>query len=52
MSLDGIRKAKAQMELNLARDMKNNREGFYRYSSQKRQVKESASLIKEKRELV
>ena len=25
---DGIRKAKAQMELNLARDVKNNMEGF------------------------
>ena len=38
---DGIRKAKAQMELNLARDVKNNMEGFYRYTGQKRQVKDS-----------
>jgi len=38
---DGIGKAKARMELNLARDAKNNK-GFYRYVSQKRKIKESA----------
>ncbi|GAB0209193.1 hypothetical protein GRJ2_003385000 [Grus japonensis] len=38
---DGVRKAKAQLELNLARDAKNNKKGFYRYVSQKRKVKES-----------
>ncbi|KAK4825509.1 hypothetical protein QYF61_000022 [Mycteria americana] len=38
---DGIRKAKAQLELNLAGDAKNNKKGFYRYVSQKRKVKES-----------
>ncbi|KFQ85226.1 hypothetical protein N337_10020, partial [Phoenicopterus ruber ruber] len=38
----GVRKAKAWMELNLARDAKNNKRGFYRYVSQKRKVKESA----------
>ena len=38
---DGIRKAKAQLELNLARDAKNNKKGFYRYVSQKRKVKKS-----------
>jgi len=38
---DGVRKAKAQVELNLARDTKNNKKGFYRYLSQKRLVKES-----------
>ncbi|KAK4830538.1 hypothetical protein QYF61_011676 [Mycteria americana] len=38
---DGVRKAKVQMELNLARDAKNNKKGFYRYVSQKRKVKES-----------
>ena len=37
---DGVRKAKAQLELNLARDAKNNNEGFYRHISQKK-VKES-----------
>ena len=45
---DGIRKAKAQMELNLARDMKNNKKGFYRYTGRRRQPKESVpSLINE-----
>ncbi|PKU39878.1 rna-directed dna polymerase from mobile element jockey-like [Limosa lapponica baueri] len=38
---DGVRKAKAQLELNLARDTQNNKKGFYRYGSQKRKVKES-----------
>ncbi|KFP99488.1 hypothetical protein N329_04107, partial [Haliaeetus albicilla] len=38
---DGVRKAKAQPELNLARDAKNNKKGFYRYVSRKRKVKES-----------
>ncbi|KFQ63779.1 hypothetical protein N334_06073, partial [Pelecanus crispus] len=38
---DGVGKAKAQLELNLARDVKNNRKGFYRYVSQKRKAKES-----------
>ncbi|KFZ67676.1 hypothetical protein N338_01599, partial [Podiceps cristatus] len=38
---DEVRKAKMQLELNLARDSKNNKKGFYRYVSQKRKVKES-----------
>jgi len=38
---DGVRKTKAQMELNLARDAVNNKKGFYRHVSQKRKVKES-----------
>ena len=38
---DGIRKAKAQMELNLARDVKDNKKGFYRYICRRRQAKES-----------
>jgi len=33
----GIRKAKVQMELNLARDVKNNRKGLYRYICQERE---------------
>ncbi|KGL92594.1 hypothetical protein N301_15996, partial [Charadrius vociferus] len=37
---DGVRKAKVQLELNLASDTKNNK-GFYGYVSQKRKVKES-----------
>ena len=38
---DGVRRSKAQQELNLARAAKNNKKGFYRYVSQKRKVKES-----------
>ena len=38
---DGVRRAKAWLELNLARDAKNNKAGFYRYMIQKRKVKES-----------
>jgi len=38
---DRVRRAKARLELNLARDAKNNKKGFYRYVSQKRKVKES-----------
>ncbi|KFP48026.1 hypothetical protein N323_07381, partial [Cathartes aura] len=38
---DGVRKAKEQLDLNLARDAKNNKKGFYRYVSQKRKVKEN-----------
>jgi len=37
---DGVRKAKVQMELNLARDARNNKKACYRYVSQKRKVKE------------
>ncbi|KAK4825589.1 hypothetical protein QYF61_000678 [Mycteria americana] len=42
---DGVRKAKVQLELNLARDAKNNNKGFYRYISQKRKVKESIPTL-------
>jgi len=38
---DGVRKAKARLELNLAGDAKNIKKGCYRYVSQKRKVKES-----------
>ncbi|KFQ86650.1 hypothetical protein N337_07878, partial [Phoenicopterus ruber ruber] len=41
LSRDGVRKAKVRMELNLARDAKNNKKGFYRFASQERKVKES-----------
>lgn len=40
MCRDGFREAKVQLELNLARDAKNNND-FYRYVSQKRKVKEN-----------
>ena len=36
---NGVRKAKVRLELNLARDAKNDKKGFYRYVSQKRKVK-------------
>ena len=39
---DRIRKAKAQMELNLVRDATDNKKGFYRYIGRRRQAKESA----------
>ena len=49
---DGIRKAKAQTELNFAREVKSNKKGFYRYTGQKKQVKESVPpLINEKGEM-
>jgi len=41
MCRDGIRKPKAQLELNLARDAKNSKNGFYRYIGQNRKTKES-----------
>lgn len=37
---DGVRKAKAQVELNLAKDAKNIR-GFHRYINQKKKTKET-----------
>lgn len=40
---DGVGKAKAQLELNLARDVKkNHKKGFYRCVGQKRKTKENA----------
>lgn len=49
---DRIRKAKVQMELNLARDVKSNKKGFYRYIDRRRQAQESVfPLINEMREL-
>ena len=39
---DRIRKANAQVELNLARDVKDNKKGFYRYIGRRRQAKEGA----------
>ena len=41
---DRIRKAKAQMELNLVRDVKDEK-GFYRYTGRRRQAKESVSPL-------
>ena len=36
----GVRKAKVQLELNLARGVKKDKKGFYRYISWKRKVQE------------
>ena len=44
---DEIRKTKVQFELNLVRDVKNNKQGFYRYFGQKRKVKENVLLLVE-----
>ncbi|KFO78572.1 hypothetical protein N303_07682, partial [Cuculus canorus] len=38
---DEVRKAKVQLELNLAREVKTNKKGFYRYINQKRKVIEN-----------
>ena len=52
MCRNEIRKAKAQMELKLARDVINYEKGFFIYIGQKRQAKESVPpLINEKGEL-
>ena len=45
-------KAKVQMELNLMRDVKDNKKGFYRYIGRRRRAKESVpSLMKGNGEL-
>jgi len=41
LCIDVVRRAKAHLELNLARVAKNNKKGFYSCVSQKRNVKES-----------
>ena len=49
---DRIRKANALVELNLARDVKDNKKGFYRYIGRRRQAKESVlPLMKGNEEL-
>ena len=49
---DRNRKSKAQMELNLVRDVKDNKKGFYRYIGRRRRAKESVPpLRKGNREL-
>ncbi|KFQ31696.1 hypothetical protein N332_00599, partial [Mesitornis unicolor] len=42
---DEVKKAKAQLKLNLARDAMKNKEGFYRYVNQKRKVKECVPYL-------
>ena len=46
MCRDGVRKAKAQMELNLMRDVKNNEKGPFRNIGQNRRAKEAPTSIK------
>lgn len=41
MCRDGLRKAKAHLELNLTSSAKNNKKGFCRYVTQTGEVKES-----------
>lgn len=43
MYRDGIKESKVQLELNLARDVRNNK-GFCRYVDEKRKVKENVPL--------
>ena len=45
---DGIRKAKAQMELNLVRDVKNNKKEFHRYIGRSDRPKSALPLLNEK----
>ncbi|KFV13270.1 hypothetical protein N340_03166, partial [Tauraco erythrolophus] len=42
---DQVRKAKALIELNLARDIKGNKKNFYRYVSDKKRSKENVSPL-------
>ena len=51
MCSDGIRKAKAQMELNLTGGAKNNNKSFYRYGQvgQKRKILKKCTLLTNKR---
>lgn len=41
---DQIRKVKAHLELNLKRDVKGNKRGFYRYGSSRRETSENVGL--------
>ena len=45
---DEVRRAKARLELNLARDAKTKKKGFYRCVSQKKEVKESVPPLMSK----
>ncbi|GAB0209590.1 mitochondrial enolase superfamily member 1 [Grus japonensis] len=43
---DQVRKAKALIELNLARDVKGNKKSFYRYVSDKRRMRENVGSLR------
>ena len=40
-----MRKAKIHLELNLARDVKNNKKSFFKYISSKRKTRENVGLL-------
>lgn len=42
---DGVRKVKVDMEVNLARDVKGNKKGFYKYINSKRKTRENLGLL-------
>ncbi|GAB0189155.1 mitochondrial enolase superfamily member 1 [Grus japonensis] len=42
---DATRKAKAHLELNLARDVKDNEKGFFKYFDNKRKTRENVGLL-------
>ncbi|GAB0182218.1 hypothetical protein GRJ2_000687100 [Grus japonensis] len=42
---DATRKAKTHLELNLARDVKDNKKGFFKYISSKRKTRENVGLL-------
>jgi len=42
---DATRKAKVHLELNLARDVKNNKKGFFNYISRKRKTRDNVGLL-------
>ena len=42
---DGVRKAKAHLELSLSKDMECSRQGFYGDSSSKRKSRENVGLL-------
>ncbi|KAK4826132.1 hypothetical protein QYF61_005284 [Mycteria americana] len=46
---DAVRKAKAQLELKLARDVKNYKKGFFRYINNKQKQKENIGLLLNRR---
>ena len=45
MCRDGVRKAKVHLELNLARGMKSNKKGFYRFMSSKIKTMENVGPL-------
>jgi len=42
---DAMRKAKAHLELNLARDVEDNKKGFFKYISSKRKTRENVGPL-------